>query len=263
MSEFDYFSKQAVSYSRSRPNYPEGLIQFVSQLSQNRHRVLDCAAGSGQAALDLVPYFDQVFATDISMGQLRQAPKDNPVNWVCASAEHLPFADQSFDLITVAQAWHWFAGPDFEAEIHRVLVPGGHLVIWGYNLLHVNDAVDVMVHRFYHDLVGPYWPEERQILVDNYADFPYMLTPVPCPTFSMSAIWPYERVKEYILSWSATQRYIEAESDIMVERLLGEMKGFWRQPQEITWPVVVKAGRKDKPTLARNAIDLPPLRCIG
>ena len=48
-----------------------------------------------------------------------------------ATAEQLPFADQSFDAVTVAQAFHWFDAPAALAEFARVLRPGGGLaLVW-------------------------------------------------------------------------------------------------------------------------------------
>lgn len=102
----DIFSKQANSYAKYRPLYPEELFDHILQFVTERNCVWDCATGNGQAAIALAPHFKQVIATDISEKQLSLAKRYENIQYQFAAAEHTNFPDNSFDLITVAQAYH-------------------------------------------------------------------------------------------------------------------------------------------------------------
>jgi ubiquinone/menaquinone biosynthesis C-methylase UbiE len=84
--------------------------------------VWDCATGNGQAAVALCKKFSHVYATDISENQLTNATIEPNIYYSISSAEKTIFASHSFDLITVAQAAHWFKvalffNPDFAVEL--------------------------------------------------------------------------------------------------------------------------------------------------
>jgi ubiquinone/menaquinone biosynthesis C-methylase UbiE len=89
----------------------------------------DCAAGSGQATADLARRFDRVIATDASSEQISAAKPISNVEYRVATAEQSGLSDNCADLVTVAQALHWFDLPKFYAEARRVLPvrwgPGG------------------------------------------------------------------------------------------------------------------------------------------
>ena len=71
----------------------------------------------GQAAQALANFFDKVIASDASAQQIAQCPTHPGVAYQVASAEQAPLADASVDLITVAQALHWFDHARFFAEV--------------------------------------------------------------------------------------------------------------------------------------------------
>ena len=125
MSFKDHFSKQSGAYSRYRPGYPPGLIEWVAAQAPDRRLALDCATGNGQAAIALADHFESVLALDGSLSQLRNAAAAPRVTYVAATAERLPVPDRSVSLVAAAQAAHWFDFGRFHAECRRVLVPGG------------------------------------------------------------------------------------------------------------------------------------------
>lgn len=128
----DHFSGHAADYAVHRPTYPQGLFRYLSGLLTRRERVWDCATGNGQAALLLAEYFDEVVATDASRRQLAAAPAHPRIRYRCAPAERAPLETESVDLVTVAQALHWFDVDAFHREVCRVLRPGGLLAVWCY-----------------------------------------------------------------------------------------------------------------------------------
>jgi ubiquinone/menaquinone biosynthesis C-methylase UbiE len=128
----DHFSDRAALYAAYRPLYPESLFEFVAGLT-HRHRVaLDCGTGNGQAAVGLVPHFDRVIAIDPSAEQLRNATRHERIEYRVASADSSGLPARSVDLVTAAQALHWFDAKAFFAEAKRVLVKDGAIAVWGY-----------------------------------------------------------------------------------------------------------------------------------
>ena len=102
----DHFSRQAADYRRYRPTYPAALIDFVAGCCADRTVAVDCATGSGQAAVALAERFAAVIAVDGSPGQLARAEPHERVRYAAALAEQLPVRAGSVDLVAVAQVEH-------------------------------------------------------------------------------------------------------------------------------------------------------------
>jgi SAM-dependent methyltransferase len=97
---------------------------------------LDVATGAGHAAFAVAPYVDKIIASDTSERMLdvalQEANQRNLRNFEVRTVEahSLPFADAALDGITCRCALHHFANPpQFFAEAHRALRPGGALVL--------------------------------------------------------------------------------------------------------------------------------------
>ncbi len=157
----DHFSAASADYARYRPDYPDRLFAYLADRAPGRRRAWDCATGNGQAARGLARHFAEVIATDASAQQIASAPPHRRVSYRVAPAEDSGLPDESVELITVAQALHWFDRPRFWPEARRVLVPRGVIAVWCYDLLSIDAEVDAVVGRLYRDVVGPYWPPER------------------------------------------------------------------------------------------------------
>ena len=133
----DRFSAQAADYARYRIDYPLALYDWLLPQVVGRARAWDCATGNGQVAVVLAGYFAFVEATDLSANQLAQAAPHPNIRYQTARAEQTPFLNQAFDLITVAQAVHWFEPAAYHREVRRVALPGAVLAEWGYGLVQV------------------------------------------------------------------------------------------------------------------------------
>ena len=105
-------------------------IRDFLKLREPVPRALDVACGTGQSTLALKEVASQVVGTDTSREMLARAPREAGVRYVEAPAEDLPFADDSFRLVTVALALHWFERSRCLTEARRVLDPGGWLVVY-------------------------------------------------------------------------------------------------------------------------------------
>jgi ubiquinone/menaquinone biosynthesis C-methylase UbiE len=128
------FATGAERYERARPGYPGEAIDHLLQTLAigPTTRVLDVAAGTGKLTRVLVAAGANVVASDPSAAMRTTFVDVLPGTPVAgATAEHLPFADQSFDAVTVAQAFHWFDARLALAEFARILRPGGGLaLVW-------------------------------------------------------------------------------------------------------------------------------------
>jgi SAM-dependent methyltransferase len=243
----DHFSVLSSAYAVHRPGYPDGLFALLATLLGQRKRALDCATGSGQAALGLARYFEAVLATDASAAQLRAAESHPRVRYVVAQAEAAPFRPDSFDLITVAQALHWLELPEFYAEARRLLAPGGMLAVWTYGRHSVDGgAVDEVLDDYYDRIVGPYWPPERRWVETGYRTLRFPFDEVPVVPPPMAVSWTLDDMLGYIGTWSATARCRAVTGVDPIPALADRLAPLWGDAAErrrIEWPLSVRAGR--------------------
>ena len=242
----DYFSKQASAYTKFRPHYPAALFEYLAALVLSHEKAWDCATGSGQAALGLAPYFEQIIATDASKRQIAKAIEHSKIVYFVAPAEKPDIEAASIDLIVVAQALHWFDLNRFYAEAKRVSKPGGVLAAWSYSLLRIAPEIDSVLDRFYTKVVGPFWPPERKLVDDKYQSIPFPFEELDVPQFSMESQWSMERLIGYLGTWSAVQRFKDKHNNDPIEIILKDLRRVWERPQdekEIHWPINIRVGR--------------------
>lgn len=247
----DHFAPVAADYASFRPTYPAALFAWLAEVSPGTALAWDCAAGSGQASLDLARHFRRVVASDASAAQIAAAPPHPGVEYRVAPAEHSGLGDSTVDLITVAQALHWFDLERFYAEARRVLAPDGILAAWTYGVLHVaGEEIDRAVQVFYSDTVGPYWPPERRLVESGYRSLPFPFTELKPPPFIMESEWNLAQLLGYFRSWSATGRYIAVRDHDPVTELERELTPLWGDPatrRRITWLLSIRAGKNATP----------------
>lgn len=243
----DHFSNVAKTYANYRPQYPAELYTWLANISPSTESVWDCACGTGQASLGLAEHFQQVIATDASAQQIAVAEPHPKIEWRVASAEASRLADHSVDLITVAQALHWFDLEQFYAEAQRVLKPQGILAVWTYGVLQIAEPrIDALAQDFYSNIVGPYWPPERAIVETGYRDLAFPFQEFPVPAFSMQLNWSKAQLMGYFRSWSATDRYLKTNGSDPVSDLEQQLAGFWNDETcyLTEWPLAFRVGRK-------------------
>ena len=242
----DHFSRQAAAYGRFRPRYPDLLIDHVASLAPDRRLAVDCAAGSGQAAIPLAGRFDTVLALDASLSQLGHAGFHPAMHRVAALAERLPVATASVSLVVVAQALHWFDFDRFYQECRRVLVPGGVLAVWTYETFGIEPQIDRLVGRFYHGTLGAYWPAERRHVEDGYRSIPFPWRELPAPQFGLEENWTLEEFLGYVASWSAVQRYRDANDDDPLRELHTTLEPLWPRGtrKRLRWPIQLRLGQR-------------------
>lgn len=246
MSFADHFSGHATAYAKFRPDYPPALYAYLASLCRAREVAWDCGTGNGQAAVGLSGHFVDVIATDPAFNQVRHAPRLSTIHYAAAAAEAAPLSDASVDVVSVAQALHWFDLKRFYTEVRRVLRPDGVLAAWGYGLTRVTPAIDRVIDHYYRDVVGPYWPPERRFLDEHYQSIDFPFGDINAPSFEMEQRWPLSDFVGYLNTWSAAQRYARAHSRSSIDEIYPELAAAWGEPANervITWPLFLRVAR--------------------
>ncbi len=194
------FGRAAAEYERSRPTYPAAAVQWL--VPAGARDVVDVGAGTGKLTRALAERGLAVSAVEPLAGmreRLEQAVPGVPA--LDGRAEEIPLADDSADLVTVAQAWHWVDEERAAAEAARVLRPGGSLALiwnlrdertaWVERLTEVIDrgaAEELIAAGF--ELPPPFGPTERasfewsrgldvETLVELVSSRSYVITAAP------------------------------------------------------------------------------------
>lgn len=244
----DHFSGHAALYARVRPRYPAELFAWLAEEAPHTRLAWDAGTGNGQAAVALAEHFEHVVATDPSERQIAQAEPHPRVEYRVARAEVGPVAPGAAALVTAAQAAHWFAMPAFSAAAREALSPGGVVALWCYDLIHVTRAVDAVVGRLYHEIVGPYWPPERLMVEDGYRGLEFPFAELRPPPLLMEHAWDLPSLLGYLGSWSATQRFAAETGTDPVAQVAGELAAAWGGPatvRTVRFPLYVRAGRSE------------------
>jgi len=241
MKQFqDHFSGHAAEYASYRPGYPEDLFGYLASLCRHRQTAWDCATGNGQAALALGNYFDRVIGSDASARQIESATPHERVDYRVAPAESSGLEDASVDLVTVAQALHWFDIERFFAEAGRVLTHSGVLAAWSYEKCSVDDATDPVLGSIFAE-VEDFWPAERRIVMNHYRDLLFPWNVIEPPGFNMTANWRVDRMLGYLQTWSASGRYEKAVGENPIARHADDLRTAWGEAsREVRWPLTLK-----------------------
>jgi ubiquinone/menaquinone biosynthesis C-methylase UbiE len=244
----DLFSDQAELYAKHRPVYPRQLYDFILSFVQRRDAALDCATGNGQVARALAPSFRIVQAIDISESQVHHALRLHNIEYSVSRAEQTAFQDNSFDLIAVAQAYHWFDGTQFCREATRVARSGGIVAIWGYDLAHSNSEIDSIVHHWNFDVLAPYWEPERKHVYTHYENLPFDFESIPAPEFTIELDWTSEDLIGHLQTWSALQTMMRRVGDEAFRTIVGQIQQAWGDDgkKRFVLPVFLKLGRVPK-----------------
>lgn len=244
----DNFSVQSEGYSKFRPVYPQELYHEILSHVRNMDFCWDCATGNGQIASALAEKFNSVIGSDISDNQLQNAALAPNISYVNCRAEKTPFDENSFDLITVGQAIHWFDFDAFNAEVKRVAKPNAVIAIIGYGLMYVNEAFDSKLLEFYHGTIGDYWDPERKHIDSHYDSVPFPFEQIPLSKeFSIDVRWNLNQLQGYLGTWSSVNKYIRQNGVDPVAPFIDSLtsSGIWTKEAEfeVHFPLFVKLGR--------------------
>lgn len=242
----DLFSEQASVYAQYRPTYPDELYDYITSFVPDKEAAWDCATGNGQAAVALARYFKKVMATDISEAQLSKATKRENIDYLIAPAERTSFPDNSFDLITIATAYHWLNWNLFHEEATRVGKEGAVIAVWTYyNVLTDDQRLNDLYAHFYGDIIHPYWDYERRYVDERYETVEFDFEPLPSRPFHSELQWTRQQFRGYLESWSGVQRYKEANNASPIALIEKDLERIWPNGEikTVTFPIALRLGR--------------------
>lgn len=242
----DNFSKQSDIYVKYRPHYPVALYSYLSSLTADHDLAWDCGTGNGQAAIGLAAYYNQVIATDPSEQQIKNCLPHNKVQYLVEKAENNSLASSSVDLLTVANALHWFDFDIFFPEAHRVLKPNGIIAAWAMGVPAISPAIDDIIQHFHDHTLNDHWLAENRLVEKGYTTIPFPFQEIDTPAFFCEKKMNLHDLIGYLNTWSATQRFIAVQQFNPTEKVQARLTEVWEDPhaeKTLTWQLVLKVGR--------------------
>jgi len=222
------FSERADHYSLYRPGYPEAIIAFLEQAIGLRKdfKIADIGSGTGIFSKLLLGEGYSVNAVEPNE-EMRTAAEETLTIYqgfrsIKGTAEKTTLADHSIDLITVAQAFHWFRPEETKMEFDRILKPSGRvLLIW--NIL----QSDTPFLKAYTELKEKY---SQKIVHAHRADLErikefFYPSPVLTHSFRKTQQLNASGLKGHLLSFST----VPLASDSRFQEMIKELDGLFER----------------------------------
>lgn len=242
-----HFSEQSQDYLKFRPDYPKEMYQYLASLVLEHELAWDCGTGNGQAAAQLANYFNLVIATDISQEQLNVAMKKKNIRYHCWSAEKTEIPSHTVNLVTIAQALHWFDFDSFYREVNRVAADDAIIAGWCYALGSINEVVDLYIKKLYFVILGDeYWPKERQYINDEYKTIPFPYQKITTPQFVIRKMVDFSQLIGYLNTWSAVKEYEKLNQQNPIDLIYQDLQTAWGRVETermMTWPIHLLVGK--------------------
>ncbi|MCM1991874.1 class I SAM-dependent methyltransferase [Oceanirhabdus seepicola] len=130
------FDNKAKDYANGRPTYPEEILSKLKEMGIDKQStVADIGAGTGLLTHMLCQLGCKVLAVEPNSEMINECKKycstNTNIEYICAPAERTQLKDHSIDVITIAQAFHWFDKQLCKSEFQRILKENSHVItIW-------------------------------------------------------------------------------------------------------------------------------------
>lgn len=242
----DHFSTQSDIYAKYRPKYPPALFDYLASITPDTQQAWDCASGSGQCATGLRNSFVHVIATDGSESQVVHATHEKNISYMVSVSEQIAIRSNTIDLVTVAQALHWFDFEKFYAEVNRVLRPGGLIATWCYTLCQISPQIDQIIFELNYNTLGEYWSPEIYHVDGGYATIPFPYKEEKTPEFKIQAQWDFLEFIGFLSTWTAVKKFVQTHNRSPIAIFYKKLLHAWGDEEttkEITWPIHMRVGR--------------------
>ncbi|XP_077240191.1 uncharacterized protein LOC143881079 [Tasmannia lanceolata] len=201
-----------------------------------------------------------MIGTDASAEQLAHAHKLPNIRYQHTTSimtvdelEHNIAPQGTVDVVTVAQALHWFDLPTFYQQVNWALRrPHGVLAVWCYTEPQVNDSVDTVFWRLYSNSAC-FWAPARKMVDDEYKSLDFPFKPVEGldhtgpVKFEAKKLMDLDMYLTYIRSWSAYQTAREQGVELLSEEVIEDFRRAWGEDgsstQSVRYPVHLRIGR--------------------
>jgi ubiquinone/menaquinone biosynthesis C-methylase UbiE len=243
----DNFSSQSKQYSSSRPTYPESLFEFLYTVTPQNNLAWDCATGNGQAAISLSKYFNKVIASDASKNQIRYAFQRQNIVYKLFQAENAELDNDSVDIVTVAQALHWFDFDKFYSNVKRVGKKDGIIAVWSYDMHKINPEIDKIIDKLNVDgeILGSYWDKEAKYVKEKYKTIAFPFEEISVPVFKTTLDWNLLQLWDYMKTWSSVKKYYSENKLDPLDLVKAEVKILWGNEfdkKQVTWNINIRVG---------------------
>lgn len=202
------FSNRVDTYVKFRPSYPKEAIDYLYDVVGLRANavIADIGAGTGIFSKLLLQRGSQVIAIEPNQAMREAAEQllsgDANFRTVSGSAEATGLPNESVDFIVCAQAFHWFDRSAAQAEFHRILKPGGKvLLIWNSRLEHGNafrEEYDLLLRTFGSDYEKV---THKNISQETLASF-FKNDSMQLERFAITQVFDFEGLKGRLMSSS-------------------------------------------------------------
>jgi len=178
MNNTEKFSNKSEVYTRYRPSYPEEFIKFLRKTIHTCEDriVADVGTGTGILTKQLANKVQKVYAVEPNDGMrkscIEYCNKLKNVIIINGSAENTTLPDKCVDIITVAQAFHWFDREKTKFEFQRILKPNGKVVLVWNSRDTENELIKenyILLERFCPNFKG--FSEGSSVTPNAYNDF--------------------------------------------------------------------------------------------
>jgi SAM-dependent methyltransferase len=193
----------------------------------------------------LAQRFARVIATDPSEEMIAHAIPHPRVEYRVARYD-TGIANNTVDLVTVAQALHWLDLKLFLCEARRVVVAGGVLAAWCYSTCRIDTKLDEVVDHFYRVTLGSFWPPERKHTEDGYRSIALPIDEMPVPPFELVEEWTMWQFLAYVRTWSGVARCLSVRGEQPVKAFEEALRFKWGNPalrRRIRWPMHFRVGQ--------------------
>lgn len=242
----NHFLSGGAAYAASRPTYPTALADALADRCARKTHALDVGCGSGQLSVLLADRFDQVTATDPSETQIKNVSEHQNITYQAEPAERIGLPDASIDLVTAAQAAHWFDLDAFYGEVRRVARPDAVLALISYGVPKMEGDVGDRLAKLYWRDIHRHWPEGRSHVEEGYQSLAFPFVEVPFPVLTITRDWTLAQLVAYVCTWSAAKRALTAGEGVIVDEFIRDLGALWPHPEKsltVTWPLVGRLAR--------------------
>ena len=242
----NWFDRGGAAYAAFRPDYPPELAASLASVSPGRALAVDVGCGAGQLTVALARHFEAVIGVDPGADQIAHAGAHPRVRYVVAPAEATGLEPGRVDLITAAQAAHWFDLDAFYAEVLRLAAPGAILALITYGAPVLEPDLRARFDRFYGAEIGPFWPPERRLVDTGYAGMAFPFEELATPAFAIRRDWSPAEFLGYVGTWSAARQARKAGRGDLLDAFVEDMLRLWGAPDRrrpVVWPIRLRLGR--------------------
>lgn len=219
------FSNKVDNYIKFRPHYPKEVIDYLKSqnILSNDSFIADIGSGTGISTEIFLKNGNKVYAVEPNK-EMREAAERLLCDYknfvsVNGTAEDTSLPDNSIDLITAGQAFHWFDIPKTKSEFKRVLKQNGYIILmWNERKL---DSTPFL--RAYEELLLKYGTDYEKVRHENINTEVlngFFANGYAAKSFSNTQVFDFEGIKGRLLSSS----YVPGEGDKNYAPMIYELK---------------------------------------